>query len=404
MTIEEFIPDDIEERFEGAYEDSPFYIGRQLFLERQLPENEKSQYLRSMSWAIDHTLDSDPLYRKIMVDAANCHAKVGPRYFFDLSWRAIQANELPLNETYPHGFEEAEVCIKAIKTALQPENIDRFIMNLRRGIPTNKARRGLVFKAVAALNGMEDISAWDFGCSTNQVLKIMALQENKRYRYKPPEVVDINQSGKNAHPRLNPAASEGFARLLERKVHLSFGGGIDIWSPNDPNFMDHVRGSSFYPEELEDRSKDYALYKLMEAEHPEGVEFLGADFLTPLDSFAIKERIPQAPDHVDMVMMSYSMYQLTASQREVALSNAMGLLKADGKLVILDAGSISEKGAITSCDPRLPFRSGVWVYDKAKPSDGFRRYFTVDGGRIRQVHVEPAVRKLAVAKELDLAS
>jgi hypothetical protein len=398
MTHETYIDKDIVNSVEG-----PFAEGRQMFVFKQTPKHEKSQYLRSMSMAIDMTLDNDPLYAKVMASAAEKHAKIGPRYYFDLSWRAIQANELRNNDTYPEGFEEVEMCIGAIKRALQPENIDTFIMSLNRGVPSNKARRGLVFEAVAALHGMEEISIWDFGSSTNQVLKIMALQGKKAYRYIPPAVVDISRPGKNAHPKLNAAATKGFAKLLKQNVHLKFGGGIDIHSPEDPLFMDHVRGSSFYPEELVDRTSDYDLYGKMEAENPAAVKFYEADFLLPLDISKIREKLPNAPKKVDMVMMSYSLYQLTPKQRKAALSNAQSLLKKNSKLVILEAGSITKNGAISSCDPRLTFRSGVWVYDMAKPDKGYMKYFTVDGGRIRQVHIEPAVKGLKVAKEFNLA-
>lgn len=390
-------------RSEVAHDDPDYRWAEFRYRIEQQRESGPDIYTRAHDNAFADFLDESPRLQELIYDRLAIFPALTPENVALRIPKSSQAMAMAEDENFPHGYE-TETAWRPLFERLVIDIKDRtdaearelssfqatYFMNLMLPVASNVSDRGKLLKAAALLHGKEEVSVIDIGCSLNHSLKRLALYEEGGLTYEPVDVVAPDGA-------VDPGQTAEFNHLTQdAPLKLAPSVGVDIFDASrDTLFLNWARSNSFYPAELLDTDRRERFERLAAARPPEvGYKFL--DIASP--------QTEKFDRDFDVAYFSTMMYQLTAEEIATALENAHGLVKPDGLIMVQDFVDCQPGGEM-SFYPKEDWQDwhySLWVKDMAAPEAGFRKYFTAETGRVKKIRLEPALGRLAVARQLDL--
>ncbi|HEY1063698.1 MAG TPA: hypothetical protein VGE30_00170 [Candidatus Saccharimonadales bacterium] len=366
-----------------------------------LPQN-RDEYTAAYEKAFADTLDTSAEFREFFDYLLRDMQDVEPENVLRRTLKTFQHIEKSNNYmTFPQGYGTPEAWQQPFAEVLQDGDYqDQFFGNIFLPIMSNVSERGILLKAVALLHEKrEQVRILDMGCSLNDVLHRLALEQSGPVPELAYNNIDVmrREPLRGSKPQLDTETTQRFNDWLNASpLDIGPSVGIDALPfDEDERLRARALSDSRYMGELVLSHLSAQLYLLARSNPPQ-VSFRSFDAAT-FDPDAFGQSF-------DIAYGSTMLYQTPRETRRDILHNAQAVTESDGLIVYQDfIRRMGTKGGMQFYKRWLPYTYGVWVHDKQRPDLGFQKYFTVYSGRVEKIIPnEAALGRLPVAKALGL--
>jgi hypothetical protein len=127
------------------------------------------------------------------------------------------------------------------------------------------------------------------------------------------------------------------------------------------------------------------------------VQFFQGD-ITVLDHDRFRHNFPYARQY-DLAYFSTVAYQLGQAGMRAAIENVRPYLRPDGLILMQDFVDVDSAGGIHFAAEWSKGSYALYGLELAREEEGFKKYFTVESGRVGKVVIEPVLGRAALTAE-----